>query len=263
MDEAVVGEIKRQLCAVEVRERVRIPLAVESGSRAWGFPSRDSDYDCRFIYVRAATDLLSLFARRDVIETPLTPVYDVNGWELSKVMRLMLKGNAVPLEWLKSPLVYCRIAGFSEALLEFSRHTFQRGVVANHYFRLMRSKREEHLSDPENVSLKKLLYALRAAVALRYIRINESERELPMTLSALCEGADLSAALRADIDSLVARKRTQSELGIGPIPHTFRGLLDEETEQAVWVISRPAVPDAELRDLADDTYARLLAEFSP
>ncbi len=263
MDQEIVAEIKHQLFEIEESEAVAIPLAIESGSRAWGFPSPDSDYDCRFMYVRPASGLLSLFAQRDVIELPQTPVFDINGWELAKVMRLMLKGNAVPLEWLKSPLAYRRNAAFAEALLAFSRRTFQRGVMANHYFRLMRSKREEHLSDPECVPLKKLLYALRAAIALRYIRVNRAEQELPMTLAALCDGADLPAGFRRDVDDLVARKAAQGELGHGSMPQSFRELLDEETRRSVEVIARPKVPDDALRREADTVYHRLLAEFAP
>jgi hypothetical protein len=82
-----------------------MPLAIESGSRAWGFPSPDSDYDCRFIFVRPIEDYLSPWQRRDVIETPLEGDFDVNGWELGKAIRLLAKGNAVIIEWLMSPIV--------------------------------------------------------------------------------------------------------------------------------------------------------------
>ena len=85
---------------------VRILLAVESGSRAWGFPSPDSDFDCRFIYVRRSGEYLSLFPPRDVIEFPPDPLLDVNGWDLGKALRLLLKGNAVVIEWLTSPYIY-------------------------------------------------------------------------------------------------------------------------------------------------------------
>ena len=44
--------IQEKLHEIEKRENCRILLAVESGSRAWGFASPDSDYDVRFIYVR-------------------------------------------------------------------------------------------------------------------------------------------------------------------------------------------------------------------
>ena len=106
MDAAVVGEIDNRLESIRVDENVNIPWAIESGSRAWGFPSPDSDYDCRFVYVRPLADTLRLFPKRDVIEMPITPVFDVGGWELGKALKLLLKGNAVIIEWLMSPIIY-------------------------------------------------------------------------------------------------------------------------------------------------------------
>lgn len=85
---------------------MRIPWAIESGSRAWGFPSPDSDYDCRFIFVRPRDHYLALWPARDVIETPLDTTFDVNGWDLAKAVRLIAKGNATAIEWLRSSIVY-------------------------------------------------------------------------------------------------------------------------------------------------------------
>ncbi|WP_235338276.1 DNA polymerase beta superfamily protein [Paenibacillus wulumuqiensis] len=50
-------------------------------SQAWGFPSRDSDYDVRFIYVHPPEWYLSIFDRRDVIEYPISDQLDINGWD--------------------------------------------------------------------------------------------------------------------------------------------------------------------------------------
>ncbi len=47
-----IAEINENLDKIERTEEVRILHAVESGSRAWGFASPDSDYDVRFVYVR-------------------------------------------------------------------------------------------------------------------------------------------------------------------------------------------------------------------
>ncbi len=80
----IVGQIDQRLDDVCRDHRVRMLLAIESGSRAWGFPSPDSDYDCRFVFVRSVEDYLSPWSRRDVIETPLDAVLDVNGWSLAK-----------------------------------------------------------------------------------------------------------------------------------------------------------------------------------
>ena len=95
-------EILEQLDEIEKKEGVRILLAVESGSRAWGFASPDSDYDVRFVYVRPETDYLRIDETRDVIEWQLDEVLDINGWDLKKALRQFAKGNATLFEWSAS-----------------------------------------------------------------------------------------------------------------------------------------------------------------
>jgi len=100
------ARIVAALEAIKQREGVRILFAIESGSRAWGFPSPDSDYDVRFVYVHPADWYLSVTPGRDVIELPARDVLDINGWDIKKALRLLLKPNPVALEWLSSPLRY-------------------------------------------------------------------------------------------------------------------------------------------------------------
>src|SRR5271154_6141624 len=101
-----VDAVDARLVEIQREYGVSIPLAIESGSRAWGFPSPDSDYDCRFVFVRPLDQHLTPWPQRDVIETPLADDLDVNGWDLRKAIKLLLKGNAVIIEWLSSPIVY-------------------------------------------------------------------------------------------------------------------------------------------------------------
>src|SRR6201990_2789542 len=98
--------VRDALAQVEAERHVRVLYACESGSRAWGFASRDSDYDVRFLYVHEPDWYLSVQDRRDVIEEPLSDELDVSGWELRKALRLLRKSNPPLLEWLKSPFVY-------------------------------------------------------------------------------------------------------------------------------------------------------------
>src|ERR1044072_9601128 len=98
--------IQQQIRNIEKEHHVRILYACESGSRAWGFASPDSDYDVRFIYTRRADDYLSISERRDVIELPVNEVLDIGGWDIRKALQLFLKSNAPLYEWLQSPVVY-------------------------------------------------------------------------------------------------------------------------------------------------------------
>ena len=102
----VFQRVRDALAQVEAERNVRVLFACESGSRAWGFASRDSDYDVRFLYVHRRDWYLSVEDRRDVIEQPLADDLDVSGWELRKALRLLRKSNPPLLEWLKSPVVY-------------------------------------------------------------------------------------------------------------------------------------------------------------
>ena len=106
IDPAVRLDIEHRLDAVESAEDVRLLMAVESGSRAWGFPSPDSDYDVRFVYVRPRDWYLSLVPGRDVIEYPIVDEIDLNGWDVRKSLGLLLKSNAVVSEWMNSPIRY-------------------------------------------------------------------------------------------------------------------------------------------------------------
>jgi predicted nucleotidyltransferase len=119
VDRRMSERICSELSVIEREHGVRIVLAVESGSRAWGFPSQDSDYDVRFIYLRPVEDYLTVVPRRDVIERPIDAVLDVNGWDIRKAVALMLKSNAVLREWLSSPVRYIEIEPVSRQLKEF------------------------------------------------------------------------------------------------------------------------------------------------
>lgn len=102
--------MKKEICAtlaeIEKQHNVKILYACESGSRAWGFPSPDSDYDVRYLYIRPVEAYLKLFPERDVIEGPIDEVKDFVGWDLQKALKLLMKGNAPLIEWVRSPIVY-------------------------------------------------------------------------------------------------------------------------------------------------------------
>ena len=170
-DAATVERIQARLDGVERDHRVRVLWAVESGSRAWGFPSPDSDYDCRFFYVRRHDDYLSPWRPRDVIETPLDGVLDVNGWDLIKAIRLAARSTATVLEWLRSPLVYRGQPAFAEELLDVYRNVVDHDAIRRHYLHVGRAHwKRSGAAEGERVSLKKLFYAIRPAAALHWTR---------------------------------------------------------------------------------------------
>lgn len=227
-DPSVVAAIDERLDEVEQVHGVRILLAIESGSRAWGFPSPDSDYDCRFLYVRSVEQYLSPWTRRDVIETPLDPVLDVNGWDVGKAIKLVLKGNAVAIEWLQSTITYRGDAAFRDALLGFATRHADRPAVARHYLHLGARQLRTYFADGKEVALKKVFYALRPAVSLRWLRLHGSEALAPMHFPALVAQSGVPDEIGAIVQDLLIRKAQTNELGKAPLPAPIRKFIEAE-----------------------------------
>ena len=227
-DRTKLRQIDHELATIKHDDQVSIILAIESGSRAWGFPSPDSDYDCRFIFVRRLDDYLSPWPKRDVIERPLVDDLDVGGWELGKALKLMLKGNAVVLEWLRSPIVYEGRRELAVHLLDLARLHSGRTAVARHYLHLGERQRRTYFADEKHVQLKKLFYALRPAAALRWLRQRPSETVPPMHFPTLMEECDPPAQVRRLSESLIEQKRHTRELGAAPLPKPIKDFVDAE-----------------------------------
>jgi len=232
MHEERVASIDAALEHVERDHGVAIGLAVESGSRAWGFPSPDSDYDCRFVYIRPLDHYLTPWPPRDVIELPLVDELDVNGWDLAKSLQLLMKGNAVIIEWLTSPLVYRGDDAFRTEFLALARTVADRGLVLRHYQHVGLDFRKRFLSDLSAVPLKKLFYALRPAVSIRWLAQRPEAAVAPMHLPTLMAECDPPADVAAIVADLLARKASTRELGTGPLAPALAEFVDEQLKSA-------------------------------
>jgi predicted nucleotidyltransferase len=246
--------ILAELDGVERNHAVAIMLAVESGSRAWGFPSLDSDYDVRFLYLRSREAYLSVFPAPDVIAHALDAVLDVNGWDLQKALRLMAGSNPTLLEWLTSPLRYRPAAAAATRLLELARATAHLPSFAYHYDRLARRSFTD-IQAAESVRLKTYCYALRAALALAWIR--EQQSPPPMDLPSLREGVSVAASVRGVTDELIGRKAKATEKDLGArIPELDRMMAEILAEPAI----RPQPIDRpEVRAEIDQAFLEILA----
>ena len=263
MDPAIVAGIDDRLDGIVREHDVTIAFAIESGSRAWGFPSPDSDYDCRFVFIRPRQEYLSLFRKRDVIETPLTPLLDVNGWDLGKALKLLLKGNAVIIEWLTSPIVYQAKEDFRPAMLALAMDLADRRLIARHYFHLARRTRAQWLSDPEQVVLKKLFYVLRPVLALRWLRLHRQANVAPMHFPTLCAQSGLDGLVRSDIERLLALKAETREMGAGVAPGPILDLIAAELEIAEQADGPGDVIKADAVARADAFFIQMLAALGP
>lgn len=224
IDSRIRLRIEDRLAEIERDESVRILLAVESGSRAWGFPSPDSDYDVRFLYARPHDLYLALDKRRDVIEYPVEDLLDVNGWDVKKALKLLLRANPVLSEWLVSPIRYREDANSARRLRDLAARARLRRSAR--YLHLGRSSYQKEVAGRETVRLKKYFYSLRPALALRWLRSNAAMP--PMDLPTLMAGLDLRQEIREAADELIARKAERSEIGTGARVAALDRFIEEE-----------------------------------
>ena len=198
--------VPEKLREIENEYNVKVLLAVESGSRAWGFASPDSDFDVRFIYKRPRNEYLKLDKSRDVIEIPIDDIWDVNGWDLDKTLRLLYKSNPTLYEWLNSPICYCR-TDFCEKVTPLMNEYFSVKNTMYHYLNTARSTMKNHLLG-EKVKPKKYFYALRPLLACHWVMENKTPP--PVLFDELAE-AMLPDGLRSSVDYLLDIKLNAPE----------------------------------------------------
>jgi uncharacterized protein len=262
VDPSIVADIQKQIDETIESERISIPLAVESGSRAWGFPSPDSDYDCRFVYVRRKQDYAALFQKRDVIELPLTPIFDVNGWDLQKAIKLMLKGNAVVLEWLQSPLHYRKDQEFWAALLALAQNIVDRSAILDHYLHLLEGTLTRHFDSSDTPSVKKLFYVLRPAMALRQLRLHAELTYPDMNMQNMMRTCDLPIELRNCIEDLLAKKAITRELGSVAAPPEILDFVIAELNLAKATRHPKKRLTADKTNQAENAFSSLLDRYA-
>lgn len=251
-------EIRRRLRGAEAQHDVRVLLAVESGSRAWGFASPDSDYDGRFIYVNRPDWYLSvgLEEQRDVIEYPIVGDMDINGWDLRKALRLLARSNPGMVEWLQSPLVYETSGSFAARarVLLPQVYSVERGVY--HYRSMAKTNFRGYLQ-ADLVPLKKYFYVLRPLLSVRWLLAYGSPA--PIEFARLLAMVEDDPALCDAIDTLLAAKRAAPELGLAPqVPAIQRFIVTELARQEELQLVREEGP--EVVSLLSDLFRDILRE---
>ncbi|MBR3305350.1 MAG: nucleotidyltransferase domain-containing protein [Christensenellaceae bacterium] len=214
--------IVRKLRQIEKDHNIRVLLAVESGSRAWGFASPDSDYDVRFIYVRPEKEYLRLEKVRDVIELPINNELDINGWDLQKTLRLLYRSNPTLFEWFSSPIIYVETE-FADQFRGIMTDYFSTKRSLYHYISMAEGNYREFLR-VKMVKAKKYFYVLRPVLACRWV-INRKTQP-PMLFSELVS-AELPDALRQEVERLLDLKMNLPEVKEIPRIDILNKYLDE------------------------------------
>lgn len=233
-----------RLHRLEQKEGIRILYACESGSRCWGFASPDSDYDIRFIYARSQDDYLSIEPVRDVIEEPVDDLWDLNGWDLGKALRLMKKSNSSLIEWLQSPIVYYETPGFRESMLQLAQHHYDLAKLSNNYRGMARGNFREYLSGTE-VWLKKYLYVLRPLLACEWIELKG--KPAPAVFEELLAfAAERHPAMVKETEELLIMKKQGLEKTYGPRLVAIDEYIRNQLAKPYCELPLLAVDDSEL-----------------
>ncbi len=212
-------EILKYLEDLEIKEGIKILLAVESGSRAWGCPSPDSDYDVRIMFIRPKESYLSIVKPIEDLNIFYGELLDINGWDIRKTFGLIRKSNATPFEWCQSPMIYLERDGFSKTVLDLCRQYFRPYHAVNHYRGIAKNS---YKLNPltETIKLKKLFYVLRPLLAAKWIL--DKKTVPPMDLPNLMQEIEDEKVLNR-IKELLAFKATANEDYV----HTLEPLLKE------------------------------------
>jgi predicted nucleotidyltransferase len=254
MEEAILENLDR----IEASENVKVLYAVESGSRAWGFASTDSDWDVRFIYLRPPSWYLSVQGRRDVLEFPIDDGLDVSGWDLQKALVLFAKSNPPLFEWLRSPSVYREAFSVTRQLRGLSSTYFSSRSCMHHYLHMAEGNYREYLQG-DSVRVKKYFYVLRPVLACRWIAAHGT---MPPVEFASLVTDQLPGALQPVVHQLLERKRSGDELASGPRIPEINDFVDSELgrlRESLAEIPRTSPPDWErldqtFRDALDEVW---------
>lgn len=258
ISKTVVDAVLQQLHEIEVKHGVRVLYACESGSRAWGFASADSDYDVRFIYSHPREWYLSidLEHKRDVIEVPIDGELDISGWDLRKALKLFRKSNPALLEWLGSPIVYREQGSLAARLRELSSESISVVKCRYHYMHMAQGNFRDYLKGPE-VRLKKYLYVLRPLLAVNWV--DAGYGIVPTDFGKLVDAIIQENELRRAINDLLEAKKQGFEQSVGPRIEPISTYIESEMERLITTTPESAKSTGDPRKL-NELFRAILSE---
>ncbi len=238
--------IQQMLRQIEQQKKIKILYACETGSRAWGFPSPDSDYDVRFIYMHQRDWYLHLDVRKDTLEV-MQDDLDITGWDLRKSLQLLKKSNAALIERFQSPVEYYTDALFKNEFTNLIDAYYSPTAVFYHHYSLA-EKFWEDMRDTNEVKLKGYFYLIRSLLSCLWIIKDKSV--LPMHIEGLMVYIDEDK--REQLRNLIALKATVTE--------KYMHLKDEGLNK--WIVELWDLIEASKENLGvNDTDYSLLNDF--
>ena len=243
-------EILERLSKIEADKGIRILYACESGSRGWGFHSPDSDFDVRFIYVRPQDWYVSIHNRSDFLDFAINDELDFKAWDIRKVLGLIFKSNASPLEWLQSPTIYRDTPDFRAELMPLVHQYFNPRHTANHYLGICQNSLKAGIVGDE-FKLKKYFYVLRPLLAAKWVV--DKRTVPPMEFAPLLENVEDAAFLQA-VQELMEVKKDASEGAVVARVPVIDGYVEKELARCRELVATIAVVEKDSGNL--DRYFR-------
>jgi hypothetical protein len=239
-------KIQLSLQALEKQHSIKILFACESGSRAWGFPSMDSDFDVRFTYTHTTDRYLSIHPPADQIHLPIDDLLDINGWDLKKFLYHLFKSNSVLIEWLQSPVIYAEQHDFRLHCLELAKTYYSATKARHHYLGLIKKfTADVHWNQP--ISLKKAFYILRSTLAATWT--SRYDTIPPMEIDHLRQL--LPNHLNAEINELIPLKNISTEHSTSILSPELSLYIQKQFEHLNSIVQLPAMANENVQPLND------------
>lgn len=242
VSEAIMSEVRRRLAILEDERQIRVLYACESGSRAWGFASTDSDYDVRFLFARPVEQYLKLRPPVDAFDEQIVDDFDFGAWDIRKTCELMRKSNPPLLEWLDSPFVYLANTEVVSRLRTLRDVYFDPKKTVYHYLSMTNNVWRTHLSGEANPVRKKYLYALRPLACIAYIEANHAMA--PTRFSDVLRGIAWPAEVMKHVDQLIEDKQHSREIGTAPANEVLNAHIEKSLAE-VETIAEKLKPNSE------------------
>lgn len=253
----MIDAIKEELRRLESQYDIKILYAVESGSRAWGFASADSDWDVRYLYIHKLDWYLSIDDRKDSQEKILPNDIDLSGWELRKALRLFRKSNPPLLEWLRSPIVYTEPYSTAEKLRQLTAQYFNPKSCLHHYLHMAEGNYRQYLQK-DRVRVKKYFYVLRPILACDWIW--ETNTMAPTEFYKLVDSQVKDDLLKAEIQQLLVRKMAGDELYEEPKINVLNDFLEEKINFYSAYVKTLGLSERPNTQLLDQLFIQTLSE---
>ncbi len=214
----------------EQEHGVKVIYAIESGSRAWGFESPNSDFDVRFIYAHpkdwyVAVDLEQ---KRDVIEYDIIDEIDINGWDVRKALQLFWKSNPAFIEWIHSPIIYVDDGNFAQRARSLITDVYSPEKGIYHYRSMAKTNYRGYLRE-HNVPLKKYFYVLRPLLSIQWLE--KYRTPAPIEFDKLRSLVTPGTELDLEISKLLERKKRSLEKEIAPAIPPLNQFIEDELDR--------------------------------